>query len=53
MIEAYHSKLEEEKQKEHNQHVIAQEKFKLKHHSKDHSKRRRDKYEESFPSDPW
>jgi len=52
IIEAYHSKLEEEKQKEHNQYVIAQEKIKLKHHSKDHSKRRREKYEESFPSDP-
>lgn len=52
MIEAYHSKLEEEKQKEHNHYVIAQEKIKLKHHSKDHSERRREKYEESFPRDP-
>lgn len=52
MIEAYHSKLEEEKQKEHNHRIIAQEKIKLKHHSKDHSERRREKYEDCFPSDP-
>lgn len=48
----YHSKLEEEKEKEHDYEVIAQENIKLKYHSKDDSEKRGDENEESFPSDP-